>query len=311
MSRRSVLTPAARRVGAGLFALGALLASPGAALAAGTGVQACAGTGPTTTVVRDGSWLESSAFDPVGQLLYTDVISGKITALGAPGGPRRSLGRVALPGGMRPTADGRMALASGNTYPQLIGGASVYLLDTATGAKTRIASRLVGANGLAHDVATGTTYTSDELDSRIDRVGPGGAVTLKWWRGAGAPNGLALSADGRTLYANLSGTAKVIAIDTATGATRTVYRVPGLAPLPDGLAIDDAGRLYLALYFAGEVLRLDPSTGVACRLARGLTLPTSVAIPPAGGAFDAASVYVTQWGAVKRIAAAVPVAAAG
>ena len=300
MSARSVLLSAAA-------AIAAVLAAPAASsYAAGTGVAACTGAGPTTTLVRDGSWLESSAFDGAGRLIYTDAISGKLAALDAPGAPRRSLGRAVLPGGLSLAADGRLALASGNTLSRVVGGASVYLLDTATGGKTRIASKLVGANGLAHDPFSGTTYTSDEFASQIDRVGPDGKVTLSWWHGTGGVNGLALSPDGRTLYANLSTLARVVAIDTETRVARTIYRVPGLVPLPDGIALDRDGRLYVAVYFAGEVLRIDPSTGAACRLARGLTLPTSVAIPPADGPWDARSVYVTQASAVKRIANAIP-----
>lgn len=289
-------------------AAAALFAAPAGAAAAPS-LKACDGVGPVSTFLRDGLWLESSIFDSAGRFVYTDTVTGKITALDTPTAPRRRLGRVLLPGGMARTPDGRLALASGNTWSRIVGGASVYLLDPATGAKQRIASHLVGANGLAR-ADDGTIYTSDEYGAPIDRISPDGTAQVGWWKGQGGPNGIALTPDGRTLYANLTIAGRIVAIDTATRASRVVYRVPGMSPAPDGLAIDRAGLLYVTLFNAGQVLRVDPETGVACRLASGLSLPTSVAIPPASSPFDPGSVYVTAWGAVKRISAAVPSPAA-
>ncbi len=277
--------------------------------ASATAVRACAGVGPVTTVVAGGQFLESSAFDAAGRLVYDDWISGAIRALDAPSSTPRSLGRLSFPGGIDQGPGGRLVIAEGNSFGRLIGGSSVLSLDPATGAKTRLASKMIGGNGLAR-AADGTLYASDTPDSQIDRVAPDGTVKKAWWRGGGGPNGLALSDDGATLYASLSSTSRIVAIDTATKAVRTVHRFAGLAPVPDGIALGDGGQLYVALYFAGEIHRIDLATGAACRLARGLTLPTSIALAPPAGDFDEASAYVTSSGAVKRIAGAVPTAPA-
>ncbi len=303
VAARRAVAPRLARVAAAV-GTATLLAAPAGATAA-PAPQACAGAGPVSTFLRDGLWLESSIFDGAGRFVYTDTLTGKITALDSPTAPRRRLGRVLLPGGMARTPDGRLALASGNTWSRVVGGGAVYLLDPATGGKQRIASQLVGANGLAR-ADDGTIYTSDEYGAPIDRISPAGTVEIGWWKGRGGANGLALTPDGLTLYANLTLAGRIVAIDTATGANRTVYRVPGSSTLPDGLALDRAGLLYVTLYGAGQVIRVDPQTGAGCRLASGLTLPTSVAIPPASSPFDAGSIYVTTWGAVKRIPAAVP-----
>ena len=296
-----------RRFAAVVAAVGVGVALPAGASA--TALRACEGVGPVTTVVRDGQTLESSAFDGAGRLLYDDWLGGQVRALDAPTSKPRGLGTLRFPGGIARAADGRIAIAEGNGFASLIGGSSVHLLDPATGVRTRVAAKMVGANGLAR-AADGTTYASDTPAGVIDRVAPDGQVTKAWWRGSGGPNGLALSADGRTLFASLSLSSRVVAIDTTTKAMRTILRVAGLAPVPDGLAIDAAGQLYVALYLAGEVLRIDPATGVGCRLARGLQLPTSIALAPPAGDFDQTSAYVTSFGAVKRIAGAVAVDAA-
>lgn len=277
---------------------------PATAVAATT-VRACAGIGATTTVVRDGQFLESSAFDPAGRLVYDDWISGAIRALDTPTTKPRSLGRLRFPGGIDQGPQGRLVIAEGNSFGRLFGGSAVFALDTTTGAKTRLASKMVGGNGLAR-AADGTLYASDTPASQIDRVAPDGTVTTSWWHGSGGPNGLAVSPDGGTLYVSLSSTSRVVAIETATKAVRTVYRFAGAAPAPDGITLGAGGQLYVALYFAGEVHRIDLATGTACRLARGLTLPTSVALAPPAGEFDERSAYVTSSGAVKRIDGAVP-----
>ena len=295
MRPRPLLTALSAVVAAAVLAVAV---APSAASA--SAVDACPGVGPVTTLIRDGSWLESSVFDASGHLVYTDVPSGRVSSLDSPVAPVRRVGTVRLPGGMALTPGGRIAVASGNTWGRLFGGVALFLIDPATGAKTKVASGLVAANGLAR-AADGTTYTADQVASQIDRVLPDGTVKTGWWRGAGGTNGLALTADGRTLYVALANAARIVAIDTTTRAARTVFVAPGLLPLPDGLTVDRTGRLYVAMFVSGEVLRVDPATGGACRLARGFTRPSSVAIPPASGPFDPQSVYVTTANSVKQI----------
>lgn len=265
----------------------------------------CPGTGATSVVVRDGGPLESIAFDAAGRLAYDDLLSGAVRQLGAPGARPRTLTRLTAPGGIVPGPGGRLVVASGNTIGALIGGAALLSVDPVTGARQRLAARLLGGNGVARAV-DGTLYTSDVAAGVIDRVAPDGAVTRGWWRSTGGPNGMVTSPDGRTLYANLSTAAVVVAIDVATGRSRTVARIENPAATPDGLAIDRAGRLYVALYLAGEVRRIDPASGASCTLARGLRLPTAIAVPAPGGPFAASSAYVTTYGGVREIAGAVP-----
>lgn len=299
-----------------------MLAAAAASAALAAGAQAapasCAGAGATSLVVRDGGPLESIAVDATGRLIYDDLLSGAVRVLANPSARPRTLTRLTAPGGIvvAPTpatlagsssgsSPATLIVAQGNTIGPLIGGASLLAIAPATGARQRLASRLLGGNGLARS-ADGTLYTSDVAAGVIDRIGADGAVTRGWWRSSGGPNGLAVSPDGRTLYANLSTAAAVVAIDVVTGRSRILARVENPAATPDGLAIDAAGRLYVTLYLAGEVRRIDPATGTTCTLARGLRLPTAVAIAPPGGPFAPTSAYVTTYGGVRAIAGAVP-----
>ena len=76
-------------------------------------------------------------------------------------------------------------------------------------------------------------------------------------------NGLAFSPDAGTLYYVDSPTRRVDAfsydVDAGTVADRrTLYVVPDAAGLPDGLAVDVEGCVWVAIWGAGEVRRISP-----------------------------------------------------
>ena len=77
-------------------------------------------------------------------------------------------------------------------------------------------------------------------------------------------NGLALSADGGYLYvAETFGNAIFrvpIRGDGSAGAREEVATLPGI--LPDGLAFDAVGNLYVACYEPSQVLRVAPDRAV-------------------------------------------------
>jgi sugar lactone lactonase YvrE len=84
---------------------------------------------------------------------------------------------------------------------------------------------------------------------RVDAEGRGTEVC----GGIAFPNGVGFAPDGCTLYlSNYSG-AEVLAIDGDTGARRQLVRVP--RGNPDGLAVDEAGGVWVALGDAGCVGR--------------------------------------------------------
>ena len=77
----------------------------------------------------------------------------------------------------------------------------------------------------------------------------------------GYANGLALSADERTLFMVESDTDRVYRFDlSADGAVGPpeVY-ADQIGRLPDGMALDEAGNLYVACYASDEIWRIAPS----------------------------------------------------
>lgn len=109
----------------------------------------------------------------------------------------------------------------------------------------------------------------------LGSVAPGGALAGTLWRWSpvdgfaalardvGMSNGLAFSPDGRWLYyvdtAIQSVDRFAYDVETGTASRRTPFQcVPASAGMPDGLAVDAEGCVWVALWGAGEVWRLSP-----------------------------------------------------
>lgn len=294
-----------------LATTGVLLAATAPAAAADPGVPGCAGVGTPRTVVAEPRTFEAAAFDARGRLLLTDWLGNRIDVLDSPDATPRALAPVHAPGGLAPLPDGDVLVGSGIAAPALlapaVGSAELVRLDPETGVTAPYASGLSMGNGVVRG-PDGTVWASNDLAPAVDRIAPDGTVHRGWYRETPA-NGLAVSTDGATLYANVSlGDTRVLAIDTRTGAARTHFRPPAAfsAGFLDDLDIDHAGRLYAPLYFAGHVFRIEPD-GSFCSLASGITLPAGISRGAEGAGFAAGSVYVTTHaGQVLEIPDAVP-----
>ncbi|MGW4364395.1 SMP-30/gluconolactonase/LRE family protein [Nocardia takedensis] len=276
-----------------------------------TAIPGCPDVGPVRSLVAEPRTFEAVAVDRHGRLLVSDWLGNKIEVIDAPGAAPRTLASVEAPGGLAPLPDGTVLVGSGISAPALLaptfGFAKLLRLDPDTGAVTPYASELSMGNGVVR-APDGTVFTSNDLVPALDRVDPDGTVHRGWYRETPA-NGLAVSAEGRTLFANVSiGDTRILAIDTATGTARTYFRPPDgyQNAFLDDLDIDARGRLYAPAYFAGQVWRID-TDGSVCAIATGLTLPAGITVGAAGSAFGADSVYVTTHsGQVLEIPAAIP-----
>lgn len=113
----------------------------------------------------------------------------------------------------------------------------------------------------------GNLYVADSGDWKGDngliyRIRPGGRAEV-WSRAVGTfPNGLCLGPGGDHLYVALSlNPPRVdrvrIRRDGSAGAVQTVVELP--LTVPDGLAFDQQGNLYVSCYRPDTIYRLSPS----------------------------------------------------
>ncbi|GAB90433.1 SMP-30/gluconolactonase/LRE family protein [Gordonia rhizosphera] len=261
------------------------------------GTPMCAGVGPARTIVAQPHTYEAVAFDGDGRMLVTDWLGNGVDVVAHPGALPRRVATVEAPGGLAPMPDGTVLVGSGIAAPSLlapaVGAASLIRLDPRTGARSTYATGLSMGNGVVR-APDGTLFASNDLVPAVDRIGVDVRVQRGWYRESPA-NGLAVSRDGRTLFANVSlGDTRILAIDTGTGRAHSYFRPPrGLDwVFFDDLDIDEHGRLYVPLYFGSQVWRIDPD-GSHCALATGLTLPAGISVGAGGAGFSPSAVYVT------------------
>jgi len=117
--------------------------------------------------------------------------------------------------------------------------------------------------------AEGRLYVSDshafkEPGPGIFRFEPDGAGELWYDEPVNFANGLALSADGGYLYVAETFGNAIFRIpvkgDGSAGTREEIAMLPGI--LPDGLAFDAVGNLYVACYEPSQVLRVAPDGAV-------------------------------------------------
>ncbi len=270
---------------------------------------------PRVRVLRSGcGLLESVIVDREGRLFFTSQTRGALLRLDAPDAvPVPVAVGIPSPGGLAVAEDGRLIVGFGDSPSGgLVGNGSpragLLLVDPAGGDAEPWVSGLGMANGVAR-APDGTVFASNDFGTHLDRVAPDGTVERRWAKVPSA-NGLVVDPAGRYLYAAQTFTrAAIKRVEIARPENVTTYARPPVAAalsLLDGLAIDDAGRLYVAANGAGQVWRVEPD-GAICALARGLGSPSAVAVGHRDSPFPAANLYaVTFGGDVVEIPDAVP-----
>lgn len=241
--------------------------------------------------------------------------------LRCPGGPNGMVltagGRhaiVCLNGGLTFTADGDHLLPGIAEDPQARGGLTLIDLDTGT-LEPVIGcgpdSPVSGPNDVvlsAPDSPAGEGIWFTDLGRRLDDgPEPGGVF---WFGGGlgvvraayprpGRPNGIALSADGATLYVTESASAQIWAWPIlGPGELREPLLVRQFAAPArlDGIAVTAAGNLVVATLVLGELTTLSPTGQVLSRVAVDDPMPTNVCF----GGSDHTDLFVTL-GATGRL----------
>lgn len=181
--------------------------------------------------------------------------------------------------------------------------AAVFKLDLATRALSRFTQPGIRIpNYPVIDARRGRLYVSDSFDAK--RAGPGiwaydlatGAGSLWYDRPLVFANGMALSADGDVLYVCETFAQRVsrIAIDGAGRPALAEPHAENLPGLPDGMAIDDDGGLYISCYEPSRILRVPAGRRTADVYIEDPT--AHVFAHPTNIAFDGSILYAANLG---------------
>jgi SMP-30/Gluconolactonase/LRE-like region len=263
-----------------------------------------------STVLSGQGPLENLVFDGRGGLLLSAIVDNAILRLGKNGDVTTLIDDVYAPGGLR-VRRGVLYFNTGDNAVSGVQGIADGTIDRyrfESGRRSTWARGLTMPNGLvflpngdavvSRDLGTGTGMT------RIRARNPE-HPQFNWAR-LDDTNGMAVDPTGRWLYTveTFSAESRVYRIRVNNPSRIRVVASLGGGAVPKGLddlTIDRRGRLYITANIAGEVIRLNPSTGANCVLASGLRNPSAVKFGRGPG-WSKRSLYVTGFdGAVTRL----------
>lgn len=282
----------------GTAAVSCLIATATAGPAAAAPV--CAGGGAPARLVGTvpGAALEGLTVDPAGRLYTTDLVSGRVFRLDAPGGPAVPIAKVPSggAGALAWTPDGTLLVGYGSDPRVFLGDAirpgAIGRLNVNTLAFRPWVSGLSAADGM--DVAAnGVVYATNDFGNLIGRIFPNGVSQPDWGRLPSA-NGAVLNRDDNFLYVSRT--------FTNPGVSRISTRNPGVVQslltlggpdalaAPDGLTLDAADRPVVPFNAAGEIVRID-APGRYCVLGSGLPLSSVVSYGRGNRGFSAGRLF--------------------
>jgi sugar lactone lactonase YvrE len=141
----------------------------------------------------------------------------------------------------------------------------------------------------------GTTMTDESgaAGAALYRFGPSGEV-VPVLDGIIESNGLGWSPEADTMYYvdSGAGTLDALAVDKESGlptSRETIVRIPSREGVPDGLAVDVNGCVWVAVWDAACVCRFSPRGELLARIELPVDRPTSVAF----GGPDLRDLYIT------------------
>lgn len=289
----------------------ALIAVSSAVVGSGTAAADpnCAGAGGSSAVVAriPGAALEGLAVDASGRAYVTDIVSGRVYRIDAPGQAAYPIATVPSGGGgaLAWMPDGTLLVGYGADPRVFVGdivkAAGIVRLDVNTLTVTPFATGLSAANGLAV-AADGTVYATNDFGSLIGRIGPDGSVDPAW---ASFPSANGAVLDAADLYLYVSRTfvnPGVSRIPIANpSAPESVLDLSGLDSFaaPDGLTLDDAGRPVVPLNAGGSVVRID-APGATCVIGTGTRLTSVVTYGRSDQGFSSGRLFGAGFDGVVR-----------
>ncbi|AHH18645.1 SMP-30/gluconolaconase/LRE-like region-containing protein [Nocardia nova SH22a] len=270
----------------------------------------CLGAGqPTVQVASVPGALEGLTVDSLGRAYTTDIATGRVFRIDAPGAAAVPIATV--PGGgagaLAWTPDGKLLVGYGADPRVVIGdtarAAGIAELDPDTGAVLPYATGLSAANGM--DVAAdGTAYATNDFGDLIGRVAPGGRVQADWARFASA-NGAVLGADDQYLYVSRTftnpGVSRIPIANPAAPESLLDLSGTDTTAAPDGLTLDSRDRPVVPFNPSGRIVRID-GPGQFCELGTGSPLTSVVTYGRGATGFSAGRLFAATFtGAVYEI----------
>jgi gluconolactonase len=245
-------------------------------------------TKPAAELLRVVSYSEGVVFDHSGNIF---ISAADTVTVYHPDGTHAAWAVTGAPNGHKVLADDTHVLCDTKQKALLhlsADGKVIEKLSTECDGKS-----LRAPNDLSLDTAHGGFYFTDPGDSTKEN--PIGTIHYVDSKGktslvAGGymfPNGLALTPDGKKLFVNESMKDRVIVFDVLSpgkvGPMQVFANLPAkngttqFDDEPDGMCLDAAGNLYVAVYGMGQVLVLDPTGKLLRRYETGMPSTSNVA----------------------------------
>ena len=227
------------------------------------------------------------------ELFFLDILAGRVHAYCPGTGGHRFFSLMAPVGAIALRKDGGLLLAAQESFVLAAEDGSTVVPFGAF----RIDAEQVRFNDGKVDAAGRFVAGTMHRDG-VEPVGAlyrlsGDATVERLLDGITISNGIAFSSDGSTLYYidSVTQTVDALAFEEATGrlaSRRVVAEVGGGSP--DGMAIDDEGLLWVAVFEGGRVERIDPLTGQTVSVVR---VPTPQVTSVAFGGRSLTQLFIT------------------
>jgi sugar lactone lactonase YvrE len=253
----------------------------------------------TSQLVQDGfQYLESARWHE-GELWFSDVPAGQVWRM-KPGDAPELAVELQGPSGIGFMPDGSALVVSQeqNKLLRIVDNTTELVADL-DGYAIKGNDMWIGPTGRAYITQIGWDYYQGEApaSSGIVIMEPDGDVRVE---GAGlmCPNGIGLTADGKTLFVAETFAGRVTAFDVDEKGSLSGQRVHAQFPEPpeglvDGLCVDSQGAVWVTVPFQGEIRRIAPD-GLHVATVVGKSRDDSFMVSCALGGPDRANLFICE-----------------
>ncbi|MEU4345109.1 hypothetical protein AB0H00_28290 [Nocardia sp. NPDC023852] len=256
-------------------------ADPAASMIASCAPAASATAVPAGLPLLD--WSENVGYDAQGNLWVSRLFRNEVQRYDSAGTLTATV-PVEFPGAVRLGPDGLLYVVYGDTPTSVVRPGGVVRFDPSDAVPTPevFVAGFTMPNGAAFD-PSGNLYVATM--SGVVRVRSDADVDIAWGEPVAglAANGVA-EYDG-VLYVTTNGgpLGRIVRVPIAAPADRSTVAdlsspLPGLPDFADDLLVDPDGILYVTT-LAGQLVRVDPTSGAACVVLSGQPMTAVVAVP--------------------------------